>query len=302
MPRNLEEQFSALLQLLEQGKYTDAILMMRGWQTTWLCKFCETNLAYNILKDEQFTPFWEEKLQTLSKDFQFVPQDRVSNLDLVLGYVFYIRAIKIKDSLKQASPEEASALQSDYHQCLNNAIKHQSFHAIQTMLSDIIIGTDATQKMQDLLRFIKHFSFLGLKFKTPGFLLLTTAYQQLSTLLNHDEDESSARREANKNLWVHLCLAQIHEEQSTPMIQNAYFGQGLRLSNPLRLGSIAEMKEVLRPQIAVLGVLLEAEEMAQNFMAQKEEEAKLIEWRHTRDRKPASRHQAPESPNCKPTM
>ena len=104
--------------------------------------------------------------------------------------------------------------------------------------------------------------------------MLATAYQQISQLPH----TSSFYREACKDLWVNLCLAEMSEEQSVPMIHNAYFGQGLRLSNPTQLSSIAEMKNAARALIVDIDSLTEeGQRIAEEIMSNKEDEARLVE-------------------------
>ncbi|KGP62731.1 hypothetical protein EP47_13660 [Legionella norrlandica] len=79
----------------------------------------------------------------------------------------------------------------------------------------------------------------------PGYLLLANGYIQLAIryqLLNQEEQSAHAFQLC----WKYLHLAELSENDSEESINNAYFGKGLALSNPVRLSTIAEMKSYCR--------------------------------------------------------
>ena len=167
--------------------------------------------------------------------FQFRIPDIQSRADFYCGYVLYLAAIKEKSKENGKYEEYLTLSQS----------KFSSFYAIQEILNTYLSMCKDSSKngpLDTLFNYLARESSDIQKFKTPGCLLLANSYFYLATFYQklglYDESIISY-----KECWKHLHGAKLLEKDSTKEIHNAYFGQGLILSNAFGLTAINTIKD-----------------------------------------------------------
>jgi len=191
----------------------------------------------SMLDNTEFTPLWVNKFNLLriheKSDFQFRAPGYQSKANFYCGYILYLSALKQKK------------LGDDYTEHLSLAISEfKSFYAYQELIFQLFIevrNQPNNGNLKFLLNYINTENAELQNLKTPGCLLLAFSYFQLAVLyrsLNFKVLATKCYREC----WTNLHLAHLLEKDSEKEIHNAYFGKGLKASNPFELGSIADMK------------------------------------------------------------
>lgn len=297
-----EEQrkaFNELDNLLLEGHFEDAVKKMRSWNKIWLNEFYQTypppsNPHYNLLKSDSFQSFWAEQRGALKRphapEFAFTAQPNIPDVDFVLGYVFYLLAVH---------PKTSTASREIY---LIEAEKLNSIHAAQEKLhtllqSKALESEDQEDKITSIDTFLRKKTASLAKHGTPGYLLLANGYLHIVKLTLDQKPSINIERyeRACELLWKNLILAQEVEMQSTASINNAYFGEGLRLSNPMFLTSIEEIKTLAASRLITdSAIKLRAEKTVREERSDKEDYAHLIAWRQAKERR--SRPAAEKAP------
>lgn len=272
-----KQAFVELNELLEPGNFPEGIEKMRSWSKVWLNQFVQVfPHHYEILKLEEFDPFWAERRAVLDPDIAFVKQQGVPDIDLVLGYVFYLISCGAKDKHED----------NTFMEHLQQAIKHCSIHAAQTLLHTVLMEEtrDARKKMETLVNTLDNLEQLAVKHGTPGYLLLASGYLHLLRIASEAKDYERYGT-ACFCLWQNLIIAELHEPQSKASTHNAYFGQGLRLSNPLRLETIAQMKQESGALIIDNNIKARAESTARLSFENKDSQDQLLTWIQSRNKR-----------------
>jgi hypothetical protein len=223
--------------MLAEERYKDAAEEMAAWLPAPLTRYYLENAPYQkTLRKPEFDELWQFQLAKLSlkesPEFKFVSQPGIGDADLFLGYVCYLLALKKKQENNLG----------EYKRYLKNAMVHYSIQAHQTCLHEIIFAEnmDFQAIYEDVSRLMEGWvEFANLQ-GTPGYLLLASAYLQLTKSASETENKDHLHT-AYFSAWKYLHLAKLSEPFCEAAINNAYFGKGLRLSNPLHLQSIDEM-------------------------------------------------------------
>lgn len=224
--------------MLADGQYNDAANELMAWQAAPLARYYRENAPHQkTLKKPEFNELWHAKLDSLhlkeSPDFKFVSQPGILDADIFLGYVFYLLAIKSKQGQKPY----------DYRQYLKQAMIHHSIAAHQTCLHEIIIAENPNHQDagEALARLLEDWVLVANLQGTPGYLLLASGYVHLAELAlanGHSEEHRNAYYAA----WKYLHMAALSEQYCDAAINNAYFGEGMRMANLFEFESIGEMK------------------------------------------------------------
>ncbi|MBL7481049.1 Dot/Icm T4SS effector metaeffector MesI [Legionella bononiensis] len=192
-----------------------------------------------VLDSPQLSVFWINKFNKirLQRDtcFQFRDPFPKSRADFYCGYTLYLAARK-----------EKGTSESNYEEYLSlSAFKFDSFHAIQQILTTLIIGCKESTEQKQIDNLYSNVDALYsklLKFKTPGCLLLANTYFYLAGFYQNLNMENKTI-DCYRRCWELIHLAGLFEESSERLIHNAYFGQGLKMSNAYGLSTINEIKE-----------------------------------------------------------
>jgi hypothetical protein len=174
----------------------------------------------------EFWVEWRDKLRIASSpDFRFMAQPGIKDVELVIGYVSFLRSLEAKDG----------------------NVDYPSIYSVRRQLHQIFTELDnATEgDLQRIAGFLYNLEGFAKLQQCPGYLSLANGYMQLALRYQQMriEEQSAA---AFQLCWKFLHLATLSEPHSTAAINNAYFGRGLSLSNPFRLQSVIEMKSYCR--------------------------------------------------------
>lgn len=286
MPQTQVEAYEELDALLDSAKFPEAIEKMRPWNKVWLHQFYETYPhRYTILKHADFNEFWAEKRAALYTKSEFKAQKNIADIDFVLGYVFYLLALKAKQSQPQA-----------YIVHLKNALRFHSIHAAQTFFNELLKKPDSDKKLEEIMHLLDIWKKFGTQHGTPGFLLLANGYLQYARITAERKDYASFEK-ACTSLWENLTLAELNEPNSTDSIHNAYFGQGLTLSNPLEIDTIAALKEKASRLITDNSIKKRAEQNAESIFKGDVEPPPLLTWLQSRNNTRAPKPEEPHLPS-----
>jgi len=233
------KQFKAVVGHLEKGEHKEAAALMLKWQSAYVAIFQQQFPEHKqTLRHADFDEFWQTRREGLrlstSPSFRFQRQPSLNDADFVTGYIYYLMALKNKDSNR-------------YEEYLALAINHGSLHAVQTVIHSLIMANNkqsdyATNLSNQLLPLDKFAERYG----TPGYLLLANGYLHVA-ISTVDKPEAAAQNSAAFSyVWKNLQLAHLAEEDSTAAIHNTYFGKGLEASNSFKIGSVNKMLEQCR--------------------------------------------------------
>ncbi len=235
----LTDQFNTIKQLLENKKYDKAADLMFLLGAKNLAIFQERYPEIQqILRQEEFNPFWHEILINLTlpqhTDFQFREPSNLSIADFVSGYQYFLLAIEYKQK-KQIS---------EYKKYLQLALDFNSIHALQTQLHELIsfVCEDNLDYCKNLKHALKEMEEVASIHKSPGCLLLVKGYIFLARAAQEIED-LKITRDAFINISKYLYLAEQYESYFEDDLHNAYFGQGIILSTSFQLASFDEIRE-----------------------------------------------------------
>ena len=192
-----------------------------------------------ILDSPQLSVFWINKFNKLrlqrDPGFQFRDPFPKSRADFYCGYVLYLAARKEKGTSEKNYEDYISL----------SAFKFDSFHAVQEILTTLIIDCKESTEQKNIDNLYSNVSALYsklLKFKTPGCLLLANTYFYLAGFYQNLSLDNKTI-DCYRRCWELIHLAGLLEESSEKHIHNAYFGQGLKLSNAYGLFTINKIKE-----------------------------------------------------------
>lgn len=257
--RAKKEHFKEVNALLESAEFPQAIEQMQSWSQVSLIQFLQVHPQnYELLRHEDFDGFWEKRRTQLDSRFSFAKQKNLSDMDLVLGYLFYL----------MANREKAQGNESQYGQYLEAALACHSIHAAQSFLHKQMVEkpNEKLRQMEKIAATLYHWKSLAAQHGTPGYLLLASGYQHLLQL-SGEEKKSEFYDNAGFCLWYNLVLAELYESESEASIQNAYFGKGLILSNSFNLCTISAMKEKIPPLMVDEATRALAASRARHFFA-----------------------------------
>lgn len=271
VPNELSAAYEEVDKFLDSAQFPQAIEKMKAWGKVEINQFyLAYPHRYPILKHEAFNEFWAEKRAELYPKNPFVTQKHVRDCEFVLGYVFYLLSIKFKASSDKSE------------EFLQRALEFDSIHAAQTYLHQIIMKKgDQEEKIEILEKTLSTWNRLAAKHGAPGFLLLANGYLHLAkTFL--ELNSSERYEEACFELWKNLTLVQLEEPQSEASINNAYFGHGFALGNPLKLPTVEEIKESASKIIADNTIKTRAATIANASFIDDESKSQLSAWRQSR--------------------
>ncbi|KTD34542.1 DUF5630 domain-containing protein [Legionella israelensis] len=282
-----EDHFKEVNALLEAAQFSNASEKMKSWPKVWLNQFLQTYPEnYELLKHEDFDVFWAGRRTNLDSRFSFVKQKNLSDMDVVLGYVFYLMANRAK-----ANDDE-----KQYIEYLGMALKHHSIHAAQTFLHNLMVkkSSDKTKEMEMMAAVLYNWKNLAARYGTPGYLLLANGYLHLLQW-GSEQKKSDLYDNASFCLWQNLILAELYEAESEASLQNAYFGKGLALSNSFNLHTIQDMKEKIAPLIVDNTTRARAESKARHLF-ETSDNYKVGLWLESRQRARRSEVESFHSP------
>ncbi|KTD49575.1 Ankyrin repeat protein [Legionella rubrilucens] len=236
-----DESSPSIGDLLHEEAFEAVIDQLSSWSASKLAEFCmKSPDLYEMLKSNPFDGFWQARRQAISK-YALKAQNGVCDADLTVGHTLYLLAQR----------EKAQGNLEHYQEYLNQALNCHSIHAAQTWVHEIVIAANKPD-----LNFIKTFAAilysresLAKRHGTPGYLLLANGYFHLLNSLSQINKEESSHEWQTQyegslfSLWKSLYLARQAENQSIEAIHNAYYGCGLKNSNPFSLDTIDAMIE-----------------------------------------------------------
>lgn len=233
----MNKKITFIKNLLKEQQWQEALQELLTWQPVLLASFYIENIEYQLfLKNDVFIKLWEVKINQLKNhalgEFNFVIQPDLAGYNLFIGYFFYLNALRSKQQKEDFT----------YTAQLKNAMNYQSFHAHQTVLHELFITPvlKLEDKLENIVKTLFSWEAFAKLHGTPGNLLLAKGYMQLAKLSADCESDIQAKT-AYFLAWRHLHLAKHYEKKSEESINNAYFGQGLGLSNPFGFKTINEM-------------------------------------------------------------
>lgn len=255
--------FTQVLAYLATNNCQQAIALMTSWSLDSLVLFLVRNSKLlPTLRQPEFADFWASKRDLLrlpaNPAFRFVRQPGIDDADFVTGYLAFLLELKSEPST------------SIVHKPLDDL----SFHMVRKRLSQAFIALGTTKELDDIHKFaalLYNKEGFAKQFGCPGYLLLFNGYLHLSQNFLRLEKKDLAE-EAVKNCWKWLHLAELTEQESQEAINNCYFGEGLKFSNPFKLAKIADIKVLLLQQAGTLLPLanqLEAQKAAFELYSQK---------------------------------
>lgn len=260
-------EYTRLASLLEAGKNDQALVMMHSWDKVWINQFYQCYPQhYKALQHSDFNKFWAEQRQLLNPTLGFLAQNYLTDSDLVLGFVFYLLAL-------HAEPLS----EAEYVNYLELALRFKSIHAAQAFFQHQLKKNKQDSKLQlnYLIDLLNEWDILALIHETPGFLLLADGYLHLLNIAMQLKQDNI--KQVHFALWKNLTLAELYEPQSAASIHNAYFGEGLALSNSLGFTTIGRLKEKLNQLITDKTIIEQAEHSAKSSF-KNVEEVKLETW------------------------
>lgn len=293
-----EESFKQVNALLESARFPEAADEMKPWPKVWINQFVETYPQnYELIKHTDFEPFWEERRENVASQnvdsknadskFVFAKQNPLLDIDLVLGYVFYLLSISAKNKKDE----------KNYIKYLGLALKHHSIHAAQTVLNNILVDKKSSNenKAEILAATLNNWKYFADNYGTPGYLLLAYGYFQFLQLSN-DQQNSDLYEAGCFCLWQNLILAELYETLSEASIHNAYFGKGLALSNPFNIPTIQQMKDEAATLIVDESIKKNAENRARLSFDASNGDHKIGLWRESKLKTGSYEEESPTSP------
>jgi hypothetical protein len=215
------------------------------------------NEITDMLSRPEFLPFWTNQFRLLRLDrdlgFRFKEPGAQSKADFYCGWILYLSAQK-------ASVDEGKLYLKIAREKFNSFYAHRETlsrrigECNEHISRDVVDGTkvsnrdaaifDALKKEQldPLIDYTESNRPYIERFKTPGCLLLATTYYYLASFFQRlgFKEEAGLCYHA---CWHYLCKAEFYEKESVREIHNAYFGEGLKLSNTLGYTKISELKD-----------------------------------------------------------
>lgn len=230
-------QFKILDRYLKQGLFDDATKFMLRWQDAYLAFFQQQFPEHRqTLSQDAFIPFWQQRLAALSlterPGFHFMAQKNVSDADFVVGYVFYLLALKYHKKGDEA----------EYKRYIDQAMAYSSFHAIRLILQPLVkpknpITADCVTTLAETLHNLRSFAD---DHASPGYLVLADGYLHLAAFAKK-ADNLAVCETAFTQAWKYLHLARLATADSSAEINNAYFGLGLEHGTTFKFDSIEKM-------------------------------------------------------------
>lgn len=231
----MSNDLSYILRLF--GQKPLPIQALIGEIKTWPCQttalfYCNNPTVQPFFDSAAMKKLWrryrENIVITGIPGFQLQAQTQLSDQQLVVGYQLHTLALCAR----------RANFQDNYNFYLRKAFEQHSIYAYQTRLSeDISLPGSYSKKIKKMLEELERWHALVLYQRTPAALMLASAYYYLS-LLARNEKDGARLLSFLKSTWHYFILAELMESSSAAEIHNAYFGQGLVLSNPYRLASI----------------------------------------------------------------
>lgn len=230
-------QYDRVLTYLSGGQFAEFIGVMKFWNNEQLSEFLINNMKmHSILKMPDFSAFWDERRSQLripsSPTFRFMAQPGILNADLVIGYLMFLFELKSRNQDKPLEGEPYDVL---------------SFHQTRKRLHEVylLIPQLNTVDLEQLAKTLYNLERFAKQHGCPGYLLLANAYMQLALGFKRKNNEEQCEL-SFKLCWKFLHLGALSEKDSRESINNAYFGEGIILSNPFNLATIAELTTYCR--------------------------------------------------------
>lgn len=226
--------YKEAMNVLKGEKYDVMLASMNAWNNSQLAHFLFLYpLSIELLNTDFFTDFWRERRENLRvtalSDFRFMAQERLSDADLVGGYLLFLHSAV---EPKKHELDERQMTSTDY----------LSFHIVFKHLHSMLKRLSADEDLNVFAATLYNLESFAKMHGCPGFLLLANNYLQIAVRYQRS-GTFNIGQDAYRLCWNYLHLAELSESDSTAAINNAYFGCGLKLSNPLRLETISAMKE-----------------------------------------------------------
>ena len=130
-------------------------------------------------------------------------------------------------------------------------MQHHSIHSHQTFLQGFFLNespVSADDKVQEIGEQLIIWHDIAIEHGARVFLFLANGYLQLTSLASRLENKEQIQK-IYCSVWKYLILAKRSESHSSEAIHNAYFDQGLTLSNIFRLDIIDGMLNACDPFI-----------------------------------------------------
>jgi hypothetical protein len=216
------------------------------------------NEITEMLSRPEFQPFWtnQVRLLRLERDpgFRFKEPGTQSKADFYCGWILYLSAQKASSAEKgefylKVAREKFNSFYA-HRETLTMRIAECNEYISRDGVADpkasnrdtTIFDALKKEKFEPLIDYIESNRPYIERFKTPGCLILATTYYYLASFFQRlgFKEEAVLCYHA---CWHFLCKAEFYEKDSVREIHNAYFGEGLKLSNTLGYSKISELKD-----------------------------------------------------------
>lgn len=228
--------------LIEKGRIEETLFSMDELELPLLASYQTFFPKHRaLLNSDVFQEFWKSKREQLhipqSSAFRFEKSSTLSEMDFVIGYLFYLLALESK---------EHNDL-NKYKMFVNHAINFYSIHAWYLVIYELITSpiSDLSTTCNTIAEALQAFDAQITLHGTPGYLLMSKAYLYLGLIATH-EDEKYRQMSAFKLALKNLEWARLDEKRSSADIHNAYFGKGLGAGNTFGINNIDQMLQALR--------------------------------------------------------
>jgi hypothetical protein len=197
-----------------------------------------------VCQSDACKQFWGnvlEKIPNGNQEKKYQPMVTASNFDQVRGIFLYDTFLKIRE--KTAIPK---ALKEN---CLKSAAGYASFSALNALCIEGLQLMKTQEATQDLAKQIRDCAEkAALLYWTAGYFLLSNVYQELSqyTVALFQDTDFSIKKQYYLKAYEALCIAEMLEPYSAPMINNAFHGNTLWQSINLQMTSWNSLKIHLR--------------------------------------------------------
>lgn len=164
------------------------------------------------------------------------PQTTISSYQLICGAILYDEAKQLVESKQPAESEGVMTLLKQAAQLGN----YDALAALTNINYELLCKNqiDFSQTLFNLLENAANWH------GTPIYLLYAINCYYMGTYYKVHQNDNE-KQNSFQNALTYLHLADWHEETSADAIHNAYYGQGIAMSNAWKMGNMAQFKKTL---------------------------------------------------------
>ena len=239
MSKRAQIELFELEVLCKNGKTSESNLLnlLNKMDTFHLIGLCHrSGILATHLHHFHFKDFWAERLTAMTipnhSNFHFQSQKKLQDMDFIKAYHSYLLAIS------EDKPQEKIKL-------LLQSILLHSIHAMQYLSHLLLVDEKPTKQnnsfiIDNLMPLLEKES---LYHGTPVYLLIAKIYYFLA---NQQRGLSQVKSE----IALYLAIKNLYKSKfslgdSAAAIHNAYFGEGLAMSNPYKIETIDEILSLI---------------------------------------------------------